>query len=201
MESLGKTKKHKLIELVSIRAGYPFRGALKEVKGGGVHAIQARDISEIGELLIDSAIETQLTGKRDADWLTREDVLFISKGQRATACYVEKDFENVTCAPSIFILKARPEWKEKLNMQFIAWQLNQSPIQNLLKRNAEGTNQVSIRKQSLAEIKVGLPSIENQDIIAKMYTNSIQEHNVLTGLIRNTKRQMSAIAQNILRAD
>lgn len=193
-----KSSQYRLSELVSIKAGYPFRGTLKEVVGGGVHAIQARDISELGELILDSAIETELTGKREPDWLAKDDVLFISKGQRIVSCYVDQKLEKVTCAPSLFILQAQPKWKGKLNMQFIAWQLNQAPAQNYFKRTAEGSNQISIRKQTLADLTIGLPSLDGQNTIAKLYQDSIAEHNALLGLINNRKQQNNYIAAELL---
>ena len=76
----------RLAELVNIKAGYPFRGAVTEIIGGGAFVIQPKDISELGELIPETAVETALTGRRDADWLRRDDVLFISKGWRTTDC-------------------------------------------------------------------------------------------------------------------
>ncbi len=198
-ESPLKSSRYKLSELVDIKAGYPFRGALKEVLDGGVRAVQTRDISEFGELMLDSMIETELTGKRQPDWLTKEDVLFISKGLRNIACYISDDLESVTCSPSLFILQAKPEWRDKLNMQFLTWQINQAPAQNYLKRTAEGTNQISIRKQTLAETELGVPSIEQQNRIARFYEASINEHHNLQRLIENRKQQMNIIATDLLR--
>ena len=194
-----EAEKKRLSELLSIKAGYPFRGAVKEVKGGGVRVIQAKDISELGELIIESAVETELTGKRDADWLQAGDVLFISKGQRNIACYIEQDWPNFTCSPSLFILRPYTKWKNKLNMQFIAWQLNQGPTQNYFKKTAEGSNQISIRKQTLADLVIGVPSLDKQNLIAKLYQDSVTEYNALQALIKNRKQQNNAIAADLLR--
>ena len=42
-----------LSELVVIQAGYPFRGAIQNIPTGSVKAVQAKDISELGELSCD----------------------------------------------------------------------------------------------------------------------------------------------------
>lgn len=194
-------KKYKLHDLVEIKAGYPFRGAVKKVIGGGVWVVQARDIAEPGELVIDSTIETELTGKRDPDWLTKDDVLFINKGQRAIACHIDQDYEHTTCSPSLFILKTRKDWVNNLNMKFIAWYLNQTPAQNYFKRTAEGSNQVSIRKQTLGDLIIGIPSLEEQTILAGIYTNSIQQQKVLTSMISNIDNRMSLLAQDLLKSE
>ena len=59
-----------LSELVIIQAGYPFRGAIQNIPTGSVKAVQAKDISELGVLCCDDLIVTELSGKREADWLT-----------------------------------------------------------------------------------------------------------------------------------
>lgn len=189
----------RLADLVNIKAGYPFRGTVKELVGGGVYVIQPKDISELGEIIPETAIETELTGRRDADWLTKDDVLFISKGWRTTACYIEQNYKNLTCSPSLFILQAKPQWRNRLNMQFIAWQLNQGPAQNYFRRTAEGSGQINIRKQILADLLVGVPSIEKQHTLAKLYQASVQEHKLLMQLIENRVQQNSLIAADLLR--
>ncbi len=189
----------RLAELVNIKAGYPFRGAVTEIIGGGVFVIQPKDISELGDLIPETAIETELTGRRDADWLKRDDVLFISKGWRTTACYIEQDYENLTCSPSLFILQAKAQWQNRLNMQFLAWQLNQAPAQNYFRRTAEGSGQLNIRKQTLADLIVGIPPLEKQHALAKLYQASVSEHKLLTQLINNRIQQNSLIAADLLR--
>ncbi len=189
----------RLAELMNIKAGYPFRGTVTEIIGGGAFVIQPKDISELGELIPETAVETELTGRRNADWLRQDDVLFISKGWRTTACYIEQDYENITCSPSLFILQAKPQWRNRLNMRFIAWQLNQVPAQNYFRRTAEGSAQLNIRKQTLADLVVGIPSLEKQHALAKLYQASVREHKLLTQLINNRIQQNSLIAADLLR--
>lgn len=193
-----KAKQCSLNELVSIKAGYPFRGSLKEILGGGAHVVQPRDISDLGELMTDSVIETKLTGKKNAHWLSKDDVLFISKGLRTKSCYIDQNLSNFTCSPSLFILQAKPNWKDRLNMNFVAWQLNQAPAQNYFRRTAEGSNQINIRKQTLANLIIGVPDLEKQNIIAKLYRDTITEHKVLLRLIENRKLENNLIAANLL---
>lgn len=192
-----KVNRCRLSEVVTIKAGYPFRGSLKEVIGGGVRVIQAKDISDLGELIPETAIETELTGKRQADFLQKDDVLFISKGQRIIACHIEQDFPFYTCAPSLFILRPNKAWLGKLNMQFIAWFLNQTLAQNYFKKTAEGSTQINIRKQVLADLTIGVPPLKQQNFIALLYVDSIHEHKVLELLIQNQKRQMNIIATEL----
>jgi len=188
-----------LADLLGIQAGYPFRGAIREIPSGNVKAVQAKDISLLGELHEDNLIVTDLTGKRDADWLQRGDLLFIAKGAKHTACYIDKDLDNTTCAPSLFLLRVKPEWKDRVNPQFITWQLNQTPVQNYFKRSAEGSFQISIRKPVLAATPIVLPDIATQNTIAKLYAASIKENALLHQLINNRQQQLNAIASDLIK--
>jgi hypothetical protein len=181
-----------------LRAGYPWRGAIPPVSNGTVKAVQAKDISEIGELVLENCVRTELTGKRDADWLRAGDVLLINKGSRNTATYIDRDLADVTCTSSLYLLKAHKSWTEKLNMQFIAWQLNQAPLQAYFKRSSEGTLQVSLRRQVVEEAIVAIPDIRTQNLLANLYFSSQQEHKTLTKMIENRRMQLSAIATQLL---
>ena len=186
-----------LSELMTIQAGYPFRGAIREIPSCNVKTVQAKDISELGELRENNLIVTDLTGKRDADYLQQGDLLFIAKCAKHTACYIEKDLNNTTSAPSL--LRIKPEWKGLINAQYIAWQLNQTPIQNHFKRSAEGSFKISIRKPILAATPIVLPDIATQNTIAKLYAASIKENALLHQLINNRQQQFNAIATDLMK--
>ncbi|MHA7586637.1 restriction endonuclease subunit S [Vibrio harveyi] len=187
-----------LSELVTIQAGYPFRGAIRDIPSGGVRAVQAKDISDLGELITDNLIVTDLTGKKRPDWLQQGDVLFSAKGTRQLACYVGSELESTVCSPSLFLLRLRPEHKGAVNTQFLTWQLNQPPAQSYLKRGSEGSLQISIRKPVLASTPIALPNIETQNTIAKLYEASIKENALLHELINNRQQQLNAIATDLI---
>ncbi|MDC9754215.1 hypothetical protein [Proteus mirabilis] len=121
-----------LSDLVTIQAGYPFRGAIRDIPSGSVKAVQAKDISELGELIYSDLIVTDLTGKREPDWLKKGDILFSAKGAKHIASYVDCDLENTTCAPSLFLLHLKSKWQGLVNTQFLTWQLNHPLRSNIL---------------------------------------------------------------------
>lgn len=188
-----------LSELVTIKAGYPFRGSIRLIADGKVKAVQAKDIGELGELNTSNLITTDLSGKRKADWLEKGDVLFNSKGQRMLACCINEDLEQTTCAPSIFLMRLKPSYKSRLSSAFLAWQLNQEPIQNYFKRSAEGSLQIAIRRDVLAATKIVLPSFDEQSTIASLYLASIHERQLLNQLIDNRQQQLTALARDLVK--
>ncbi|WP_028486833.1 restriction endonuclease subunit S [Thiomicrorhabdus chilensis] len=196
-----KKQIYKLKDVAEIKAGYPFRGKIQESPNGPARAVQPKDISELGELIEEDLICTELTGKRTADWLKRGDVILINKGWRNTATYIEQDYEDITLAPTLFLIRPKKDWASKLNMQFIAWQINQTPIQNYFKRSAEGSLQVSLRRQIIEDAVIGIPPLEEQNTLANIYENSIQQQKVLATMVRNIHNQMTVLAQNLVQTE
>jgi len=189
-----------LSELVIIQAGYPFRGAIQNIPTGSVKAVQAKDISELGVLCCDDLIVTELSGKREADWLKQGDILFIAKGARHVASFVDRDLERTTCAPSLFLLHIKPQWLDLVDPLFITWQLNQMPLQQYFQRSAEGSMQISIRKPVLAAAPIALPDLQTQRTIAKLYHASLKENALLYKLINNRQQQLNAIAAELMQS-
>lgn len=189
-----------LSKLVVIQAGYPFRGAIQSIPTGSVKAVQAKDISELGALCCDDLIVTELSGKREADWLKQGDILFIAKGAKHVASFVEQDLERTTCAPSLFLLHLKPQWLDLVDPLFITWQLNQMPLQQYFQRSAEGSMQISIRKPVLAAAPIALPDLQTQRTIAKLYSASLKENALLYKLINNRQQQLNAIATELMKS-
>ena len=189
-----------LSELVIIQAGYQFRGAIQNIPTGSVKAVQAKDISELGVLCCDDLIVTELSGKREADWLKQGDILFIAKGAKHVASFVDRDLERTTCAPSLFLLHIKPQWLDLVDPLFITWQLNQMPLQQYFQRSAEGSMQISIRKPVLAAAPIALPDLQTQRTIAKLYHASLKENALLYKLINNRQQQLNAIAAELMQS-
>ena len=189
-----------LSELVIIQAGYPFRGAIQSIPTGSVKAVQAKDISELGVLCCDDLIVTELSGKREADWLKQGDILFIAKGSKHVASFIDRDLERTTCAPSLFLLHIKPQWLDLVDPLFITWQLNQMPLQQYFQRSAEGSMQISIRKPVLAAAPIALPDLQTQRTIAKLYSASLKENELLYKLINNRQQQLNAIAAELMQS-
>lgn len=193
-----KTKTYSLKELVILKAGYPFRGKIKGISNGSVNVVQAKDISEHAELKESDLIKTELTGKRKPDWLMQDDIIIINKGHKNTAAHISKNMESTTIAPTLFILKVRSNWKNKINMKFLAWQLNQAPIQNYFRRSMQGSKLVTLRRQVIEDALIGIPPLKEQETLVKIYENGTQQQKVLATMMRNINHQMTALAQSLI---
>lgn len=191
----------RLSELADIQAGYPFRGSITHLEHGPVRVVQPKDISDLGELRSEQLVRTDLAGKKSPNFLQSGDILFIAKGLRNIACCITESLECTTSSPSLFHIRVKPEFMERVDPQFIAWQLNQKPAQTYFRKGAEGSTQINIRKPVLAEVELGVPCLEKQIAIAKFHQASVKEHALLEKLIHNRQQQNHAIANDLLRTN
>ena len=178
--------------LTEFRVGYPFRGAIEPVAGGSVTVVQMKDVSATGAMVWDAVVRTELTGRREPDCLVSGDVLFVARGNHYYATALNSVPSGSVCGPHLYHLRLKR--RSAVLPGFLAWQINQPPIQRLLRQAAEGTNQLSIRRAELEALPISVPSLADQEHIVGLAKVAAHERALLNQLILNRERQLSALA-------
>ncbi|SFM76494.1 Type I restriction modification DNA specificity domain-containing protein [Nitrosomonas nitrosa] len=181
----------KLADIVTVSSGHPFRGKIPEKPGSGIYAIQMKDVSPEDGVCWDSVIETELTGKKQPDWLAPGDILFVARGSFNYAVLIEEMGKQAICAPHFYILRVT---NPSLLPAFLVWQLNQRPLQNYFDRVAEGSVTKSIRRSILEHTEITVPTIEKQNQILGLYKTIMREKKLYAELISNADKLMHALA-------
>lgn len=184
--------KVRLGELVHIRAGHPFRGAVEAVEAGPVAVAQMKDIQPGGGVHWASTVRTELVGRKEPDWLREGDLLFVSRGSRYYAASVNQPPCPAVCGPHLFHLTVRDS--NQLLPNFFAWVVGQGPVQRQLQQAASGSLQLSVTRQALEALEVPLPPLNTQRLIVDLATAAARERAVLTALIQNREQQLEALA-------
>lgn len=179
-------------DLAEFRVGYPFRGAIEPVAGGSVAVVQMKDVSATEAIKWEVVVRIELAGRREPDWLASGDVLFVARGNHYYAATLEGVPNRSICGPHLYHLRLKRG--SAVLPGFLAWQINQPPIQRLLRQAAEGTNQLSIRRAELEALPISVPSMADQEHIVRLAEVAARERALLDQLIRNRERQLSALA-------
>lgn len=187
-----------LNDCAKVRAGYPFRGGIEEVVGGEVGVVQMKDIEPAGDIKWASVIRTELERRRPQQWIEPRDVLFVSRGPRFYAACVSQAPLSAVCSPHL--LQLRIHSGMALLPEFLAWQLNQTPLQRQIRAAAEGSNQLSIRLSVLASLTISVPSLETQHRIVNLAKAAREERALLQALIANREKQLDTIALSLSEA-
>lgn len=181
----------KLADIATVSSGHPFRGKIPEKLGSGIYAIQMKDVSPEDGVCWDSVIETELTGKKQPDWLAPGDILFVARGSYNYAALIEEMEKQAICAPHFYILHVNDS---SLLPAFLVWQLNQRPLQNYFDSVAEGSLTKSIRRSILEHTEIIVPTIEKQNQILGLYRTIMREKKLYAELISNADKLMHALA-------
>lgn len=185
-----------LSEIVSIHAGYPFRGKISEYPGSGIRVIQMKDIlSDNLYIRWDNLLETQLLGKKQPYWIAKSDILFVAKGSNNYSVLVDNDMDQIVCAPYLYILRIKIR---SILPEFLMWQLNQVPLQNYFSKSAEGSVTKNIKRAVLEDANIVIPSLAKQEGIVKLYRFAQREKKVYSQLMYNLDELMHTIAIDLL---
>ena len=185
----------RLAELVTVRTGYPFRGPLSEVRAGGALVTQMKDVDPASGLNWSSVVRAELPGRKEPDWLQAGDILFVPRGQRFFAVSIEAPPAPAVCGPHLMLLRLRPG--APVSARFLAWQINQPPVQKQLRAAAEGSSQLSVRISEIEGLLVAVPPIDQQSRIVALADAAARERQALTQLILNREQTFAGIAVDL----
>ncbi|MEI9534889.1 restriction endonuclease subunit S [Moellerella wisconsensis] len=188
----------RLCDIADIRLGHPFRGTVKQYDKGDVHVVQVRDTEPTGEINQATLVQTELSTKKQPDWLQNGDVLFVAKGAKHYSALVQQVLEHTVCSPHFFVVRIKAEFKDMILPDFLCWQLNQQPAQRYFKATAEGSMYLSIRRQVLENVPIKVLTLEKQKQLTAMHRCGVKEQEVLQKLIENRQQQLEAIAIHAL---
>lgn len=181
--------------LAEVRSGYPFRGPVPAVENGPVRVVQMRDVDPAGEVDWSGVASTELEGRKDPDWIAPGDVLFASRGYRYYAACVDSVPGPAVCGQHLFHISVRPS--APVLPSFLAWQINQPPLQKLLDKMAEGSSQLSIRRGVLESLPIALPTLAAQHKIVELVRLAKRETAAYTSLIRIREKQLESLAEGL----
>ncbi|MBL7002489.1 MAG: hypothetical protein ISR69_00505 [Gammaproteobacteria bacterium] len=126
--------KVKLHEIARIEAGHPFRGSITEAINGDCQVIQIRNINTDGKVNWNDLVSTQITGRRKPEWLEEGNIIFAARGPKNLATCMPKLDRPIVCAQHFFKITLLDS--DNALPDFIAWQLNQKPLQRYFSQSA-----------------------------------------------------------------
>lgn len=185
----------KLCDIAEIRAGHPFRGSVPEDVNGRVSVVQIKDIDWAGNINWDGLTKTRLEGRKEPDWVKSGDILFVARGTKIVAAYVNDVPGFCVCSQYFYLLRIKIDG---VLPEFVAWQINQQPAQTYLVKSAEGTAQVSVRRSMLEELSIVIPPLDQQHKAVALAKSALRERELLESLILNRERELRIIAKKLL---
>lgn len=187
----------RLADVAIVTAGFPFRGAIEDSPDGDTLVAQMRNARIENGIDWNGAVKTTLPGRKVPRLLAHGDVLFAARGANNYAVFVDNPPERAVCSPHFFVVSVKG--KDKLLPAFLAWQINQAPVQQQLDAAATGSHIRNIRRQALEELRIAVPPMKTQHAVVEFDRAASSERRLLENLIINRKQQTDALALGLFK--
>lgn len=181
-----------LQDIADIAAGHPFRKKI-EPSVDGVLAIQMKDINA-GLVQWNSVVRTDI-GSKKTDFLQNGDILCAGKARNNYFILLNGMSEGTICSPHFFRLRIKDE--RLVLPPYLNWLLNSNKVQSRLQAEQMGTTTVSIRKDTLQELKIPLPPLEEQRKLVRLIEAVNAHTQRQLQLVDNNDQLMNGIAQHL----
>ncbi len=169
--------------------GHAFRSRLEAVPDGNVAVIQMKDLTDDNHLDPVALARIEFGEARPRQFVHLGDIVFRSRGQTHTAALIDQDpGPAIIAAP---LLRIRP--RESVLPAYLAWFINLPATQARLASRAEGTALRMIRKQSLAELEIILPSLTLQQAIVELSDLAVREQQLMIRLSTRRKQYVDNV--------
>ncbi len=167
----------RISQIAEIQSGHQFRGKVETDPSGTVGVIQIKDIVD-RRWLTPETIDRIAFEKSYARYLVCPgDVLFLSRGHRPFAVAIERDLGPVIASGYFYIVRLQDE---RVRPDFLAWYLNQPPMQEQFKQLAKGTHMPFVSMADFCELDIPTPPLATQQRIVALAALAEEEQTILT---------------------
>ena len=183
--------KIKIKKLATVQMGYSFRSRLEASEGGGVAVIQMKDLLDDNTVGCGDLVKIDMKTVKEHHLAQKGDLVFRSRGHVTTAAVLLEDpGKAVVAAPLLRIRVTKPD---KVLPEYLNWYISQRDAQIFLTSRAKGTVQKMISKQTIEDLEVSLPPLEQQKNIVELASLSAREQIILNTLAEKRKQYIGAI--------
>jgi len=179
-----------------IFGGYSFRGKVENEQDGNVFVIQMKDLTNNYSKIEDTLFKVGEDKIRTKYYLQKEDILFIAKGANNFAVVYDLDLKTAVASSAFFVIRIN---KCIANPYFVAWYINQRKVQQYLTENMAGTYIPNINIDTVKNIMISMPSIEEQNRIVKLNQLMLKEQYLINATQEKRKKFLEAILCNQLK--
>ncbi len=147
-------------DLCNVQMGMTMRGRLDAAEHGATPVLQLRDVNPSGVIDWRSVARAEVDNRRGRYLVGPGDLVFRSRGERSTAAVVNPDNDEAAfvVAP-LMILRLKTEL---VSAAYLAWAINQAPVQRQFDEEAQGTNLRMVSKTTLEKVSIAVPDHDTQ---------------------------------------
>jgi len=187
-----------LKNIAKIQSGYINRGKIEPRDDGTCLLLQAKDIDADSLSYRTEALVRFIPRLSGKDWFLKPgDILFMARGARNFSVLIDKLPDSVLAAACFFVVRIA---NSEILPEYLCWYLNQSPIDEYLKRfSGRAVHMPVVRRAVLESIDIPLPSIKIQTQVSEMNKLLHKEQELYKKLAEKRKYLLTEICLNSIR--
>lgn len=171
-----------ILEGAGIASGYSFRSKVEDDPAGELRVVQLKDFIDNYTAIGDECFKVSSDGIKEKYLLRTGDILFISKGQNNNAVAFLENDEGLpyVASSALFVITVD---QRIANPFYVAWYINQLPVQSYIKQNLTGTYTPTVNRKVVENISIKLPSLDEQAKIAALAGLTLKEKKIREELL------------------
>ena len=181
------TRNLKVSEIAVVRSGYHFRGKVEPVQDGEYRVVQIKDFDADRCLNLNVLERVNLERDGEPHLIRKNDVLFLSRGQKRFAFAVMQELSDAVAASYFYVMRIS---NQRVSPEYLAWYINQAPFQEELANLATGTHMPFVSLEEFRKLGIPVPNMEVQRKIIELDALARREQ----GLMRNIADKRAQIA-------
>ncbi len=186
----------RIADCAEVLPGYALKARAEHAPEGTHQVIMGKHVAEGLSYRYLPEHELRITPKGSLEkYLVREgDVLFVSRGSRNCAAVVESVPEPTVASATFYILRSH----DGIDPAWLAWCLNQPPIQARIARVRTGAGTPIIQRRIFAELTLPVPPLDIQRQLAELGKLTMKERTLRQALLEQTERLHRALGEKLL---
>ncbi|MBK8245823.1 MAG: restriction endonuclease subunit S [Gemmatimonadetes bacterium] len=184
-------------DIAEVRPGLSIEGRMEHVEGGSHQLILSRHLTPGAGYRFTESDRFSFEPGRDADRYRVQpgDVLFMSRGARNVASWLEEVPERSVAPVSFYVLRPGAD----IDAAYLTWWLNQPAAQRAISDIRTGAGTPLVQRKPFAELRLPLPDRATQRTVACLGAAMVQERTLLERLSASTQRQHDLTNERIAR--
>lgn len=138
---------------------------------------------EYGEINLKKSVEEKY-------FLKENDILLQVKGTKFDSILVSEKVDNLLAGNSYLILRVN---NKKIIPQYLQWLLKTNKITEYFNKNTSGATIKLLRKKTITDLKINLPSIEEQQKIVQMIISFENEKESLIKYLSTKEKLLESV--------
>jgi hypothetical protein len=186
----------RIADCAEVLPGYALKVRAEHEPEGSCQIMLGKHLSERQPYNYVSKHELRITprGPVEKYRVNTGDVLFVSRGSRNQAAVVESVPEGAIASSTFYILHPH----EGIDPGYLAWCLNQTPVQAQIGQVRTGAGTPIVQRKVFADIRIPVPSLDQQRKLAAMGDLMAQELRIRNRLVVESKKLHRALGQQLL---